>query len=199
MRRICQAFGVLTPRALIGREYMKDIVLLIVDVQTYLINERPYNVRSVIGNIKRLILAARDTQTEVIYVRHDGGEGDELEYGTEGWQICGETAPDNGETIFDKRYNSAFLKTGLSEYLAGKSIHTIVLAGLQTEYCMDATCKSAFEHGFNVIIPELTNTTFDNDYLSGEKLYEFYNYKIWNKRFADVMPVDDVIKILSAR
>ena len=77
-----------------------------------------------------------------------------------------------------------------------KGIDTIILVGLQTEYCIDTTCKSAFEFGYKIIIPEETNTTFDNEYLSGEKLYEFYNYKIWNKRFANVIPVEDVIKIL---
>lgn len=70
------------------------------------------------------------------------------------------------------------------------------MVGLQTEYCIDATCKSAFDYGYKIIIPEETNTTFANDYLSGEKLYEFYNYKIWNKRFADVISVEEVIKIL---
>lgn len=81
-------------------------------------------------------------------------------------------------------------------YFESKEIDTIILVGLQTEYCIDATCKSAFDNGYKVIIPEETNSTFDNEYLTGEKLYEFYNYKIWNKRFANVIPVEDVIRIL---
>lgn len=28
------------------------------------------------------------------------------------------------------------------------------------------------------------------------KLYEFYNYKIWNNRFASVIPMEDTVKIL---
>ncbi|MPM82815.1 hypothetical protein SDC9_129877 [bioreactor metagenome] len=43
-------------------------------------------------------------------------------------------------------------------------------------------------------MPEETNTTFDNEFLTANKLYEFYNYKIWNKRFAEVMPLKDAIK-----
>ncbi len=80
--------------------------------------------------------------------------------------------------------------------MESKKIDTIILTGLQTEYCIDATLKSAFDNGYSVIIPEQTNTTFDNEYLSGEKLYEFYNYKIWNNRFAKVLSVDEVSKIL---
>lgn len=69
--------------------------------------------------------------------------------------------------------------------------------GLQTEYCIDTTCKSAFEYGYKIIVPEETNTTSDNEYLSGGKLYEFYNYKIWNNRFANGLSVEEAIKVLA--
>lgn len=175
---------------------MGKIVLLIVDVQNALINEHPYNGQRVIENIKKLILTARDNKKEVLYVRHNDGEGTELENGTYGWQIYDEISPNSNEVIFEKQYNSAFYKTNLKEYLDSKNIDTIILVGLQTEYCIDATCKSAFDYGYKIIMPEETNTTFDNEYLSGEKLYEFYNYKIWNRRFASVIQVDEVVKIL---
>jgi len=110
--------------------------------------------------------------------------------------ILDEISPNSNEVIFEKQYNSAFHKTDLKEYLDSKNIDTIILVGLQTEYCIDATCKSAFNYEYKIIMPEETNTTFDNEYLSGEKLYEFYNYKIWNKHFADVISVEEVIKIL---
>lgn len=80
--------------------------------------------------------------------------------------------------------------------MESKNIDTIILTGLQTEYCIDATCKSAFEHEYKIIIPEETNTTFDNEYLSGEKLYEFYNYKIWSNRFARVLSMNEVTEML---
>jgi nicotinamidase-related amidase len=176
---------------------MDNVALLVVDVQTGLIEDHPYNEKKVIDNIKKIISFARDNKKEVIYVRHDDGKGEKLEYGAVGWQVYEEIAPNNNEKIFDKQYNSAFVKTGLKEYLNSREINTIILVGLQTEYCIDSTCKSAFEHGYKIIIPEETNTTFDNEYLSGEKLYEFYNYKIWNKRFANVLSVEEVIKILT--
>lgn len=177
---------------------MSNIVLLVVDVQNALINEHPYNEERVIENIKKLILTARDNKKEVVYVRHDGGQGTEFENGTYGWQVYDKVVPNSNELIFEKQYNSAFHKTDLKIYLDNNNIDTIILVGLQTEYCIDATCKSAFDYGYKIIIPEETNTTFDNDYLSGEKLYEFYNYKIWNKRFADVISIEKVIKILES-
>lgn len=176
-----------------GLDNMKNTVLLVVDVQTALIAEHPYNEEKVISNIKQLINEARNTNMEVVYVRHDDGEG-ELERGVDGWQIYNEIAPMEGERIFDKQYNSAFLKTGLKEYLNQNKVETIILVGLQTEYCIDTTCKAAFEHGYKIIVPYETNTTFDNEYLTGEKLYEYYNKTIWNNRFARVISVEELIK-----
>ncbi len=178
---------------------MSKIVLLVVDVQNSLIKKNPYNKQKVIENIEKLIFTARDNNKEVIFVRHNDGKGTDLEKGTDGWQIYNGIAPNSSEFIVEKDYNSAFHKTGLREYLESKEIDTIILVGLQTEYCIDATLKSAFDFGYEIIIPKETNTTFDNEYLSGDKLYEFYNYKIWNKRFADVLSTDDVKKILLGR
>ena len=175
---------------------MSNIILLVVDVQNALIKKHPYNVQKVIENIKKLILTARGNNKEVIYVRHDDGQGTEFEKGTDGWQVYNEVAPNSGEYIVEKQYNSAFHKTGLREYLKNKGTDTIILVGLQVEYCMDATLKSAFDYEYEIIIPEETNSTFDNQYLSGEKLYEFYNYKVWNKRFAKVLSMEEVRKIL---
>ena len=67
---------------------------------------------------------------------------------------------------FDKQVNSAFRGTGLLEYLREKNESTIVIVGLQTEYCIDATLKAGFEHGFRMIVPANTNSTFDNRYMT---------------------------------
>ena len=38
-----------------------------------------------------------------------------------------------------------------------------------TTRIIDATVKSAFEKGFKLIIPQGANSTFDNDYMTGER------------------------------
>ncbi len=174
---------------------MKDTILLVVDVQTQLILWHPYNESNVIRNIERLIGCCREKGIEVVYVRHDDGPGSKLECGTDGWQIFHEIAP-QGEHVFDKEYNSAFLHTGLKQYLDSRNINNIILVGMQTEYCIDATCKAAFEHGFSIIIPEQTNTTFDNQYMNAKTLYEFYHYQIWQNRFARVLPMEEVEQLI---
>jgi nicotinamidase-related amidase len=89
---------------------MSNSVLLVVDVQTALIQEHPYNEKKVIGNIKKLISIARDSNKEVLYIRHDDGIGEELEYGTDGWQIYDEIVPKKDERIFEKNIIVHFSK-----------------------------------------------------------------------------------------
>lgn len=173
---------------------MDNTVLLIVDVQKALIEGKPYNIEEVIANIQALIAKARESQVEVVYVRHDGGKEDELEKNTPGFEIYHEVAPLEGEQIFDKIYNSAFKETGLHKYLQDKNIKKIVLCGLQTEYCVDTTCKAAFELGYRIIIPHNSTTTFDNDLLKGHEIVKYFEEKIWSCRFAEVLSLKEVLK-----
>jgi len=54
------------------REYM---VLLVVDTQKGITDERLYGFKELEENIKTLLKASRDSGVEVIYVRHDDGPG----------------------------------------------------------------------------------------------------------------------------
>lgn len=69
---------------------------------------------------------------------------------------------------------------------------------MQTEYCIDATCKVAFEYGYKLIIPEKTNTTFNNGNITAEDLYNYYNFRMFKDRFANVETVENTIKRITA-
>ena len=96
--------------------------------------------------------------------------------------------------IFDKTVNSSFKGTGLLEYLMEKNIHTVAVVGLQTDYCIDATIKCGFEHGFKMIVPENANSTFDNAFMTGEQSYKYYNDFMWKGRYAECISVEETIK-----
>ncbi len=99
--------------------------LMIVDMQTALVEAEPYNRVAVIENIKALLDTSRKKGLPVIYIQHDGGTGDELEHGSIGWTIYKDIAPMPDEKIFEKQYNSAFRKTGLHEYLQEIGVKTL--------------------------------------------------------------------------
>lgn len=174
-------------------------VLLIVDVQQALVDNSPAHKDEFLINLKFLTDAAHASGTEVVYVRHDSSPDPELTAGTPGWQICSALDPRSDERIFDKRFSSAFRKTGLREYLDGRGVERIVLCGMQTEYCIDTTCKVAFEYGYDVIIPSLCTSTFSNPLLSGEKIVLFYEKLIWHPPLATVVSMEDGISLLSEK
>ena len=169
------------------------MVLLIVDTQKLIVNEKLYKFDRFVSNVKELINKARTNRIEVIYVRHDDGPDSELTKGNIGFEIYKEFKPINGERIFDKKVNSAFKGTGLLEYLINKGEKDIVIAGLQTDYCIDATIKCGFEHGFNIIVPAYANTTVNNKFMSSEQSYRYYNEFIWNGRYAKCISIDETI------
>lgn len=169
------------------------MVLLVVDTQRLITNADLYNFDLFQNNVKKIIASARDNGIEVIYIRHDDGPDAELTRGTDGFEIYEGFEPQQGEKIFDKTVNSSFKGTGLLEYLKEKKEQTVIVVGLQTDYCIDATVKSGFEHGFKMIVPEYANSTFDNPYMSAEVNYKYYNEFMWKGRYAECISVDETI------
>lgn len=177
---------------------MENTALLVVDVQNALVSAGPFNIEEVISNIKKLIDACRENNVEVIYIQHNDEVGGELEPQSVGWKIYKEISPEKNEKVISKNYNSAFKETNLKEYLDRKGINQLIITGMQTEYCIDATCKTAFEYGLKLIIPEKANTTFDNGSISAVELYKFYNYRIWEGRFGKVENIENTIERIMA-
>lgn len=173
-----------------------NTALLVIDVQQALIDGRPARKDEFLMNIKMLIDAAHTGGTEVIYVRHDGGTGDELEAGTPGWQLDCSLSPKLEEQVFDKRFNSAFRKTGLHKYLQEQDIARLVVCGMQVEHCVDTSVKVAFELGYEVFIPSGATTTYDNPLLSGAKITAFYERMIWHEPLAKMVTMEEAIALL---
>lgn len=172
------------------------MVLLVIDAQEQITNEKLYNFEGFVDSVKRLIAAARANGVEVIYVRHDDGAAPGLVKGTDGFEVYSGFAPAPEEKIYDKTVNSAFRNTGLLEYLRGKDVRRVIVTGLQTDYCIDASVKCAFEHGFEVIVPHDANSTTDNAFMSGEQSYKYYNDFMWKNRYARCISVDETINLI---
>ena len=175
---------------------MSRTVLLVVDAQKLITNEKLYAFERYIENVQSLISEARKHGTEVIYIRHDDGVGQPLSKGADGFEICDDFAPQAGEKIFDKTVNSPFRDSRLLEYLRKKGAERLIVTGLQTDYCIDATVKCGFEHGFEMIVPEYCNSTFDNDYMTAEQIYRYYNSFMWKNRYARCVDMAEALDMI---
>lgn len=175
------------------------MTLIIIDTQKLITDEKLFNFNSFCTNVKILIAAARENAVEIVFVRHDDGVNSELTKGRDCYEIFEDFAPTATEKIFDKMVNSPFKDSGLLEYLQQKNENDIIIAGLQTDYCIDAAVKCGFEHGFRIIVPAFANTTVDNIYLDGEKTYHYYNDFLWRNRYADCISLEDTLEIMKSK
>ena len=173
------------------------MTLLVVDTQKGITDNRLFAFEKIVSNIKELIATARANGDEVIFVQHDDGPGSGFSVGDVDYEIYDEFTPLEGEKIFTKTVNSSLHpSTGLLPYLNDRQVKELMIVGLQTNFCIDATIKSAFEHGFRVYVPEYTNSTFDNDYMKAETCYRYYNEFMWPVRFARCITMDEAKELL---
>ncbi|MBR4905226.1 MAG: cysteine hydrolase [Clostridia bacterium] len=170
--------------------------LIVIDMQKALMDDELYNFTGLLENIPKLIREARENRVEVIYVQHDAGADTGFTVGREAFEIADEVAPAAGEKAFVKTINSAFGNKDFTAYLEAAKDEDLMIIGLQTNFCIDATVKSAFERGYHVIIPEGTNSTFDNDYMTGETTYNYYMNEVWPDLFADCVSMDEAIEMI---
>jgi len=172
------------------------MVLLVIDVQKGITDERLYNYQEFINNTTRLIQTARENDVEVIYVQHDDGPGSGFSAGDEVYEIADQVAPIGKERIFTKTVNSCFCNPDFVSYLQQTGTRELMIVGLQTNFCIDATVKSAFDRGYKVIIPAGCNSTFDNNYMNAETTYRYYNEMMWPERFARCVSIEEAEQLL---
>ena len=173
----------------------RKMVLLVIDMQKGLVSEGLYAFDTFMDRTVRLIDTARKNKVEVIFVRHDAGPDSGMSAGDEDFEIIDEIKPKEGEKVFNKTINSCFGSKAFKEYVEKLEDKRLMIIGLQTNYCIDCTVKSAFERGFEVIIPEGTNSTFDNDYMSGETTVRYYNEDVWEE-LVEAVTIEEAAALL---
>jgi nicotinamidase-related amidase len=157
---------------------MDKVALLIIDMQVGNFSDpNPvYKADELLARTKSLVIKGRSAQIPILYVQNNGGSGDPDEYGSAGWQIHPSVAPIKREIMVEKKTPDAFHKTGLHKKLKSMGIKNLVIAGLQTEYCVDTTCRRAFSLGYNVILVKDAHSTWNSSILNAEKIIEHHNH-----------------------
>jgi nicotinamidase-related amidase len=155
---------------------MKKTALLVIDVQTFMFSESNpvYNGKTLLNNLNKLIDKARATNTPIFYIQHSE-EGSPLEYGTPGWEIQSDIAPIDGDIIIHKTTPDSFFKTNLKEELAKQEINHLVMAGIQTEICVDTTTRNAFGNGYEITLVTDAHSTWDSDELTADQIIKHHN------------------------
>lgn len=166
--------------------------LLIIDAQVNMFDETfpVYQADETLSKLETLTQQARMAGVPLIFVRHDGGKGEVDEFGTEGWQVHPRLAPRKSDIFVEKKQPSAFENTQLQEVLQGHSVSRLIIAGMQTDYCVNATTRQAMSLGYDVTLVADGHSTFDSDDKTAPEIISEYNSALAG--FAKLTTVEDI-------
>jgi nicotinamidase-related amidase len=101
-----------------------------------------------------LLAGFRAAGDPVVHLQHawDEPEATFMRPGTEGFRIHDDVAPAEGETVIVKESPNGFLDTNLEGELRGLDTDSLVVAGMMTSMCVDATVRAASDLGFEVTL-----------------------------------------------
>jgi nicotinamidase-related amidase len=108
--------------------------------------------------------------------------------GTWGSKFVDELQPEEADYVITKKRGSAFYNTDLELHLSSLGVHTLIVTGIATDGCVDATVHDAESRDFNVIV--LTDCTAANE----EALQRFWMKKVFPKRTV-TMPLRDLLQL----
>ena len=72
--------------------------------------------------------------------------------GTKGAEIHASVAPRPGETVIEKNFPNSFRGTALQKRLEELAVRELVVAGMMTHMCVDATVRQAADLGYKVTL-----------------------------------------------
>jgi len=165
---------------------IRKTALLVIDMQNDLVKvkEEPFNgvtkmveSKGVIGNIARVVAAARRVRMPVIFIGHVHREDNadvvpsitdmilqaptpppgarpvaRMVEGTRGAQIVDELKPAPGDHMIWKRRSNAFYNSDLELMLRSRGIDTVIVTGVVTNGCVANTVRGARERDLHVIV-----------------------------------------------
>jgi nicotinamidase-related amidase len=138
--------------------------LLLIDVQQGLDDPRwgARNNPDAEQRIADLLAAWRATGRPIIHVQHLSLEPQSpLRADRPGHVFKPEAVPIDGEPVFRKHVNSAFIGTELEAHLRVNGIDSLVVVGITTDHCVSSTVRMAGNLGFNVTVVDDATATFE--------------------------------------
>lgn len=131
--------------------------LLIIDIQN---DYFPGGKMEVEGSVQaasaaaRLLAEFRRQSWSVYHVQHVSKRPNArfLLPGTTGVEIHSSVIPLDGEPVFIKQFPNSFRDTALLDRLKADNVGSLLVCGMMTHMCVDATVRAAFDLGFACIV-----------------------------------------------
>jgi nicotinamidase-related amidase len=154
--------------------------LLVIDAQVNMFDESfsVYDADGMIGRIGALIEQAHAAGAPVIYIQNNGPQGDVDEPGTTGWEILPALKPQPADIVIQKSTPDSFHETSLQAELTARGVKELIIAGMQTEWCVQTTSRQAANLGYAVTLVRDGHSTFDGKSQAAPEVIAEYNRQL---------------------
>ncbi|MEW2501423.1 isochorismatase family protein [Amycolatopsis sp. NPDC047767] len=141
-------------------------VLILIDVQNNMLlpPEPVPSAATVAPAIETVLSRARAAGAPVVHVRNNGTDDDPDVPGTPGWALVHDVLP--GEHVVDKTTPDSFAGTPLSTLVPAGA--PLVVAGMQSDFCVRATTLEALRRGHPVTLVTDAHATYDGSVPAAE-------------------------------
>ena len=120
--------------------------------------------------------------------------------GDRGTDIHDSAAHFEGEPLVQKHYPNSFRETNLLDLLKGWGIERVIITGMMSHMCVDATARAAADFGFHVIVAEDACATrdlkFGDTVVPADHVHKAFMAAL--KSYGQVMTTEQVITHLAA-
>ncbi|MGN6379143.1 MAG: cysteine hydrolase family protein [Gaiellales bacterium] len=115
---------------------------------------------------RRLLEAFRAAGKPIVHMQHVWDEPDALYMrpGTPGIEINPVVAPRDGEPVIQKAFPNSFLQTELEARLREQGVEQVVVCGMMTSMCVDATVRAGVDLGFQAVVAHDACATCDLEF-----------------------------------
>ncbi|HSP21202.1 MAG TPA: cysteine hydrolase family protein [Planococcus sp. (in: firmicutes)] len=134
---------------------LTNTALVIVDVQKAFADPKwgERNNPDAEKNIEKLLHRWRQEGGSIVHIQHRSRDPESLFYPEkDSFGLIEALQPKDDEAVMEKTVNSAFIGTGLEDYLRGKGIEAVVIAGLTTPHCVSTTTRMSGNLGFRTYL-----------------------------------------------
>jgi nicotinamidase-related amidase len=154
--------------------------LLIIDMQrgSFIADTPRHDADGVIDRINKLANSFRKQGDLVLFIQHDGTDNDNFLPGSEEWMLLPELELTAADGFIAKTANDCFYRSGLNTILQEHHATEVVITGCATDFCVDATVKSAATQGYSVVVIADGHTTTNHEDIAAGQLIAHYNW-VW--------------------
>lgn len=113
-----------------------------------------YEANKAVNHAKLMLDEFRKNKDTIIYIQHFSVRPEATFFipGTEGVEIHDSVKPIEGEHVIVKHFPNSFRETDLLDTLRSRGIERLVICGMMTHMCVDATTRAAKDYGFNCVV-----------------------------------------------